>query len=299
VTDSRSRSPRRQGDPAREAAEGAAQGEAKGGGAIEHWLAWKRHCALGLCDAAAQQALRGFARHRFFRYVRSYAATAGELDAISLTPEAADAWHCFEAYLRLRSNRAGKSYKEWLFSRTDPAGALTLDVVQGGATLLMRDVVREHLRREVASHMVSLDAPLRPGRGEGEPSLAQLLPSSLDTLDEVERRELEAMAGTEAAAVESSLGRRQRVALLAHHLGLSLAHAQVTEAAGCGKSLLFTAHRDALVQVAETVRSRHPGEGRDTQAALSILALRALLERMVEWGRSENACRRFFLGCEP
>lgn len=262
---------------------------------IDDWIAWKEKCALGLCSAKTQDVLRGFARARFYHFAAIYVGATNTPDAGVLTPEPAEAWHWFETYLRLRNTREGKCYKRWLFARARQAGAPTLDAVQGGATLLMREVVRERLRQEYSRRwMLSLDAPIGRGGSEAAPSLRELLAGDDDPAGDVEERELGRMAQEEADGALDSLDRRERVALLARELGLSLAHPAVVRAARCGRSVLNTAYHRALSGLAGRVQSRHPREHASALGRLTCLVYEAVKERIFLWGKSESACARLF-----
>ena len=259
------------------------------------WAVWRRKCALDLCPADTQSALRAFAEARFHRYVCAYARDTNASNPRALTPDPREAWHWFETHLRLRNTREGKSYKEWLLARTEADGRLTLDSIQAGATLLMRDVVREYLRREFSPRtMVPLDAPAETSPDGLSTCLQELLPGPLSTPDDVATRELKSMAASEAGHVFDALSRRERVALLAREIGVSLAHPAVTELAACGKSVLSTAYHSALQTVAGHVRARHPQDDRETMAALSVRIFEEVKVRVLSWGRSENACARLF-----
>jgi hypothetical protein len=211
-----------------------------------------------------------------------------------MTPEAAEAWHLFETWFCLRNTREGKSYKEWLFARCGPDASAWLDTVQGGASLLMRDVVRECLLREMPrkGHL-SLSAP--PGDGdEAVPDLQELLPDASDTRGEVEGRDFARIAGEEAHQAVSDLGRRERVALLARELGLPLSSPAALIAADCGRSQLSAAYFTALRNIAGGVSARHPGEDNQTLASLCVAVFEAAKKQIILWGESEIACRRLF-----
>jgi len=261
---------------------------------IGDWTVWKQTCALDLCPPGTQSELRAFARSRFLRYAIAYAHTTNGVDPKALTPEPAEAWHLFETWFRLRNTREGKSYKEWLFARCCPDSPSLLDAVQGGATLLMRDVVRERLARELPKRrQVSLNAPAWEG-DEDAPELQELLPDASDTRREAERRELSGIAAAEALETVSGLNSRERVALLARELGLPLSHPAVVRAADCGKSQLSVAYHTALRNIAEGVRARHPDEENHTLASLSVAVFDATKKQIILWGRSEMACRPLF-----
>jgi hypothetical protein len=224
---------------------------------------------------------------------RSVLASAANRGAVQ-TVHADEAWHSFESLLCVRKTRAGKSYKEWLFSRT-VNGEPNLDAVQGGAALLLRDVVRERLHDEGrAGHVLSMDAPAGSGADESAPALHELLPSGQDTRSEVELREFDRRAAADAHQFLDALPQREKVALLARELGLSLAHPVVTAVADCGKSMVCAAYRAALERVAEWTRARHAAEDERTQLELTLRLYGHVRELVCAWGETERACARVY-----
>ncbi len=212
-------------------------------------------------------------------------------------PAAAVAWHDFETLLRLRRTRRGKAYKHWLFARI-PSHAgdhESLDAIQGGATLIMRDVVRERFRREMSRRgTVSLNAP-PPGAPAESLSLLELLPSSALTQDDVQQRDLAALGTATAANLcRHVLSRRAKIALLAREWGVSTAHPAVLQAAACGKSMLYSAYHEALQTIAGTVNKRFQRDDRETRASLAVATLKALKPQLLAWAESENLMAEFF-----
>lgn len=260
------------------------------------WEEWRKRCALGLCVETTRHALRQFAAARFASYVDAYAHRVNFTRPAALLPGPDAPWHLFETHLCTRRNRAGKSYKEWLFARGAAGAADEFDTLQGGASLLMRDVVREFLRRECPARGVdSLDQPVAGAAGRAPVTLRELLPGTDDVPGEVEAREIRSLAAPAADVMLAGWNRRRRVALLARELGLSLAHPVVVAAVPCRKSALNKAYHEALRAVAAWPRARHPGEDCDWQAAMSRQILEELKKRILLWGRAENACAPFFL----
>lgn len=263
---------------------------------LAHWTEWKLKCALGLCEPATRCELKEFARARFLHYAGIYYNSIGAEDAKPLIPDADEAWHLFETHLCLTDSRAGKSYKEWLFSSARMVRETELDSVQGGATLIMRDVVRERLRREYAPRWIaSLDAPVGVAL-EGHPlTLGDLLPARRDSANDPESDELLNLAAADADGALATLGRRERIALLANALGLSLAHPSVVSAGACSKSSINAAFHAALVGLASHVRLMHPRESREVQATLACLVFEEAQRRIICWGKLENGCAQLFL----
>ena len=262
----------------------------------EHWQEWYRKCALASCEEETRAALHRFADARWRRYA---AVCAGKLYPEGnrfAVPPPADSWHDFETMVRLRHTRRGKAYKHWLFARMPPqSGRQALDAIQGGASLIMRDVVRERFRREMPrQRTVSLHAP-PPGAPVGTPPLQELLPAPVQALDEVQQRDLNALAVSTAAWVcHQVLSRRSRIAMLAREWGIPPTDPAVLKAAGCGKSVLCTAYHEALQSIAETVNTRFRRDDRSTRAALAVATLRALKPELVSWAKSEALMAGFF-----
>jgi hypothetical protein len=253
---------------------------------LESWWMWRERCALARCVPEVQGDLRGFAQNRYALYLRKL--NTGNLQP----PSAADAWHGFETHLALGPRRSQKSYKEWLFTRGE--GEATLDRIQGGATLLMRDVVRERLRREHSpSWMTSLDAPT--GAGADAPSLADLLPSPQDPLTEVERRDFAELATAAGGTAFAALTHRERIAVLASLSGLSLAHPVVVAAAACAKSSLFNALHSGMETLSGVVRESFGGEDASARTEIALLLLHQVRGRTVAWMRLEKSLAPLFL----
>jgi hypothetical protein len=267
---------------------------------LDAWTEWKRLCALGLCEVETQTALRAFACAAFRRYLGVYATAARTTAVDALAPSREDAWHRFETHLRIRNNRQGKSYKEWLFSRAVEEGSSSLDCIRGGATLLMRDVVRAYLREETApAGTRTLDAPIETADGGGGLTLRDLLPDRADTRHTVTQNEVCALAADATAPLLAVIGRRERIALLARELGLSLAHPLVTTAAKCRKSMVFAAYRQALEDLAEGVRQRYPHFETSTMAEVCIQVFDNVRQAVVAWGQTEDECRTLFTVLAP
>jgi len=259
---------------------------------LANWQEWKDRCALALCGEDARRLLPGFVHARFSHFAQAYAGTTNAGTAFGVIPSSSEAWHRFETHFQLHDSPGGKKYKDWLFAGMETRGYSAQESVEAGASLLIRDVVREYLRREFSNRrMVSMSQGAAGCSGAGEPlSVEDLLPGTTDTRCTVEDREFDAMARLDAEGAFAALDRRERIALLAHAAGLSLAHPQAVKAAGCGRSTLNAAFHGALHKVAACVRERHPGEAASVQATLACLMF-AYVNRLVSlWGKSENDC---------
>lgn len=265
---------------------------------LSAWVEWKSRCAIVLCDESAQAVLYEFATTRFRRYVERYANATNVRQAgvIAANVDDAEAWHRFETHLTVTSTRGGKRYKDWLFARVPRRGSAPRDVIEGGAALLMRNVVREYLAQEFPPPgTVSLSRPVATGRDGAGLTLTDLLAAGASPADETARREYEELARGHAVPLFGELTRRERVALLAKRLGLSLARPEVERVAGCRKSMVNEAYRALVRQVDARVRARYADDGKDAVMALVLLVCEALEKCAFEWGKSERACRNLFM----
>lgn len=267
----------------------------KSAATVTCWVEWKQTCALALCCGHTQHSLQRFAGLRFRTHARRYAYTTrsgprGE----ALAMEPPDAWHLFESHLVAGTTQRGKRYKDWLFARTEGSRDPFLDVIQGGATLLMRDVVREHLRQECPpANTVSIQEPL--SHGEGEPlTLEDLLPGAPDCTDEVAQREWTRLSDRHAHAAFADTTTRERMILAAKMLGVSLAHPAVTSVTGRRKSVLSTTLRSLVERIGERIKIEYPDEEPRALVALCLLTLTNVKRLSLEWAKSEKACARLF-----
>jgi hypothetical protein len=235
---------------------------------LASWREWKERCALTLCAAETQHALLDFLFPRFMRYVQRYAHRVN-VSAEKLTLPSRDAWHLFESHVSLSAHRKGKRYKEWLFARASGGDEAVLRGVESGVSLLVRDVVREYLRRECSPAQTVSFADSHMG-GCSTGTLETLLPGSVDPAHETARREFIDLAEAEAAAFVETLSRREKVALLARRLCLSVTNPVVMNLAGCGKSALSKAYRTVFFRLSDTIRNRFAQEDEKVLCMLCI-----------------------------
>ncbi|MEI7436163.1 MAG: hypothetical protein WCL16_05085 [bacterium] len=264
------------------------------GTTLADWTEWHARCALLLCGDAARTALPAFVHLRFKKYIRQYGAyLAGGADGALPMPAINDAWQLFETHLAVDETRDGRVYKTWLFDRVAGSSDDPVAVIQGGATLLLRDVVREYLRREHSpAGTVSLQAPL--ANGESVWTLEELLPDTADPASEAARRECEALSDGAAAVLFETTTLRERVAVLAKDLGLSCAHPDVVCAAGCGKTLTALAWQNVMQRLAARVRASFAGENREQLSLLAIMTATALQQRVRGWAAVEKNTAHLF-----
>ena len=242
---------------------------------LEHWQMWRERCALARCTETAQQDLRGFAARRYARYLEK----CGRHMA---APNAHDAWHTFESHLALGRQRTAKAWKEWLFARSGRHP--TLDCIQGGATLIMRDVVRHQLRREQAPDwMTPLDAPIGSNKGNGHTiTLTDLLPDDSDPLDAIQNRDVTTCAERILDSVYADLPRAEIIALVTHGAGRTLSHPSALQAAKCGKSTLHNALHQGLHRLANKITTAYPSETASVRMQIAKCILEHISQRSLK-----------------
>lgn len=262
--------------------------------ALEAWKEWKRRCAANLCAPASASALHAFALSRFRTCFRRYAGRAPGTEVHAL--DGTEAWHLFETHLVTGRTREGKRYKDWLFARV-PAGAddaAALDTVQGGATLIMRDVVREHIRGEyMPAATMSIQQPLG-GRG-ADLTLEDFLPAALDTAADVVCREYARLADRHADEFVEETSHCERIALLARQVGLPLSHPVVVRAAGQGKTAVSAAPLTFAQRITTSLRDAYNDENEEDLRTLCLMTLESVTEKILSWGLAENGPGRAFL----
>ena len=254
---------------------------------LGQWREWHARCALGLCGAEAQDGLRSFAQARF-AHCLSHHGLPGYSSEGAGDMTARDAWHLFETHVGLRSTGGGLPYKQWLFARTSRSDDPPLDVIQGGASLIMRDVVREWLRSERhPPGTQSLDAPLGGAYDSGL-TLQDLLPGSLDPVDEVARREFEELAGRYAASAARELSPRERLVLLSKASGMALTDPRLALAAGRSKTTLHEAYRNVVERVASRIRADCGADDRESALLLTRMTLERLKQMLLDEEKTGN-----------
>lgn len=242
--------------------------------------------------------MRRFAAVRFDGYLER-AKRAGFAAA---TPSDADCWHRFESHFILTRTLAGKSYKRWLFDRVRRLNGGAIDIVESGASLIVREVVRVYVQEERCRDE-RLDA--MPGEGtwavggRGAPSgltAKDLLQAPSDTRAAVDAQVRQTLAGEMAAALFEQTDRGERWALAARGLDLPFSDATLERASGLAKSRLYQLFNHVVLEVARQVENRLPATDRDERVPLGACLLECLYDRAVQWARLEKSCPRPFKG---
>ncbi len=249
--------------------------------AAADWQEWRRECAADRCSPSASANLKRFGKVRFATYCRRYASTTGDSQPLNkdfVSPEQDAAWHLLETHCHVGRNRAGKSYKNWLFARAVGAANWSA-AIEAGATLLMRDVVRGHLRREhSARFMCSLDAAHDADASGQAWSLAELIPDSTDPLSGIEEREMQELAINLAHQQCAHLSALERVVLVASAHKIPFNHIGLQHCCGRKKSTLATTYQHVLKELAARIRTVYP----EQSAALCVAMLRFTIAKLVK-----------------
>lgn len=258
--------------------------------ALAAWDEWHTQCALSRCSPTARSYLHAFVVRRSATYLRRLGVESRVLGS----PSATDLWHRFETHLVTDRTRALQTYKQWLFVRAEPLnGVARLDAIQGGAALILRDVLREWIRREgPMPSAVSLD-DLVPGQDDLR--FRDLIPGD-DPRQFLETRDDDEAARRLAAEVFEAAPRHTRVALCLRALGLPLFGPLAERLAGCGHTKLAQSVRRLVTELADAALRRYP---RDEAFAIASRAPAWARQFAIEWGRAEISMAPAFLVMEP
>ncbi len=260
------------------------------------WREWKLRCALDLCSPKAAGWLRRFGDQRFLHYWQKVSAQQGHpLDAYRHA-DRPHAWHLLESYAQTGSGRSGKRYKEWLFARAPAHGdpATWLQAIESGASLLMRDVVREQARREYTAPFVADPERLRPTEtGCQAVTLLELLPDESDTFRTVASRDLRDRAECLAAWWVHEADRRAQIGVWARAQGWLLSDPALCEWAGCRRSYLASRHRAELERFCAHVRTCYPREGPAFWLEIARISLDVAVPLIFLKLRAEKGLTRF------
>ena len=258
---------------------------------FQHWQEWRRRCAALRCETTTRTALREFAARRFLRYAR---AALGDNEVQPQIPAPEACWHLLESELAAGRLRSGKRYKEWLFARLEGSRDAPIDVIQGGASLLMRTVVRNWALREARQRRsCALEAPIG-GRGS-DLTLADLLPAAAD---DPEDAELDRLAAAEARRLFDALPEKTRRVVLAKQLGLPLYGPNLLAQLGASRSGVSVIWRGVFHTLARQVAKNYPQEPRAWQLRLCLLAAQQLDPLIFRWGSLEKSARGLFFMVE-
>jgi hypothetical protein len=117
--------------------------------------------------------------------------------------------------------------------------------------------------------------------------MEDVLPGNIDTLGDVERREMDWLAKSGAGRMFDDLSVAQRVALLANELNVFLANPLVEKAAGCKKSAISDAWHLAVSEIEEKVSAKFRDDDLETVHILAQLTL-GVVKHIFLWSVAEK-----------
>lgn len=219
---------------------------------------------------------------QFHRLSRKYAARVAAADqARSLSAQ--ESWHLFESHATIGTTRRGKRFKDWLFSRVHSRDADRGSAVAAGATVLLRQAMKDYLAAEFSplgvSSLDAADAPL---------SAEDLLPDLCTPADEAARREYERLAQQHAEEWFAAASGRVRAALLARTLGLALSDPAVERAVGCRKSRAAELLRQTVAGWVKALRREYEGEDTEGIRCLTLAAFQEVGRLARSWAQTER-----------
>ena len=228
--------------------------------------------------------LQAFARSRFERCLERCPIAAD-------SPGHERPWHLFETYATVTETGQGKRYKDWIFARVAHSDDDPIDVIQGGASLIMRDAVREFVREECSpSCVLSLD---RPMAGESI-TLLDVLPAQVGPGTDAALREYERLAWKHAQELFPGMSERERIVLAAKEAGLSLANDAVMRAAGCGQAFLYRVYSALLQRVCDHLKAIYPNDDPESALVLALMTVRELVHQLLNSVEPQDECGRLF-----
>lgn len=238
------------------------------------WRHWHEQCAIGKCSPHHAATLQQFGRSRFITYINRYASRIGHTGSDLHHADADHAWHLFETYCQLSTSRNGKHYKDWLLQRAEDPGATSwIEAVESGASLLLRDAVRELLRNEhSAAFMTSLHRSVG-GNPDTPYSLEELIPDTDDPADRVAEQELSNLAADIAHTCFPRFERRHRIALWARINEIPLSDPRLHKKTRCSKTMLYAAYQESVHLVFAEIHRKLPGEPPNIFSATATFAL--------------------------
>ena len=267
------------------------------------WRTWRAACAVDLCPPSDAVVLRAFGAQRFRFYLDRYASRTGHRPREGQTlrvSEDKDAWHFLETHAQAGATREGKRYKDWLFARaeqgtdTETGTDTWLRAVESGASLLMRDAVREYLRREhAAAFMESLQRPASRGDDTAY-TLEELIPDQVDPLGIVEAREWNELGRATAESYLATMTARERIALWARANSIALSDPDLTRWAACGKSALHDAYTQCVKRLCAEIKRSYAAESPAIWVQLARVTLERLNGLLFQKIMAEKGAARFF-----
>lgn len=232
----------------------------------------------------------------FNRYVQKYHYRTNSNGRPGRVP-AGECVQLLESCMAVGRRRDGKAYKQWLAVRGRGV-ADDRSAFESGAVLVLRDVVREYLRRECSPRfMVSLHEEVARA-GRHVLTVEDLIADEVEPGGEIAERELRELASGLAGVLAETLRRAERVALVARKLDLPFHDHAVELAAGCRRSSISESCRKVVERVMKTIDRKYSMEDAGTRRRLALLTLGCLSDAAVEqvYAADSDAALRAMLG---
>jgi hypothetical protein len=270
------------------------------------WQEWGELCDSALCSESSRAELYKFARINWNAWLDKESGGGDvpeESEVVGTEP-----WQRFESHCAVKQTAAGKSYKSWLFERVSilPNGT-PADKVRSGASVIMRTVVREFLRKEGRFRLRRFSQP-EPSLSDTPPNASEgltyedLLSDTVAPGQEVELRDLQRIATTEARkVVDGSFNERQRIVFTAAALRIALSNPEVERLAGCKKSVLSDTLNKTLREIAATIHRDYAEDDLPERALLIRFVQAAIFEICTQSDNQPEIwkARLFSLAADP
>ncbi len=255
---------------------------------LDQWQEWRQLCALARCQPTTRAALQYFAHHRFLYYGGHVLGARGIAET---APDAAACWHLFETHLVVARPKSGRRYKEWLFARLAGSHDHPVDIIQGGASLIVRSAVAAWMRAEQRRpRTISLQTPLRETTGL---MLIDLLPAVTEP-PPYAKSETEEAVQQLLPHYRSSLKPAERVVILAKRLKLTLYHPAILQLCGVGRSQASNIWRNSFKRLAALVRQHYPGDSGKWQMRVALTLFQHISDEIYFRGRVEKRLQQLF-----
>ena len=220
---------------------------------LKSWNEWRRRCAIAKCEPESIAALSHFAGEKFKYFASTF---LGQMDVEADIPNPRACFDLLEHWMSVARPRSGRRYKEWLFTRAgNSAKGTKAAMINSGASLLLRSVVRKWLADFGRYSEISLDTPIPEAR---ETSLLDLIPD--EHVPAVEENMMREIADALANDVFQTMERPIRLVMLARMQKLPLYHPRLLKEFGFGKTKAADVWKDVFVSIAGRITEKWPDE---------------------------------------
>ena len=247
---------------------------------FSHWAEWRAKCDLTKCSLQAQIFLKNFADKIFNYWLKQIDPNA---NVPSTFGGESYAWEIFEQKMLTGITNEGKRYKDDLIEAAHG--------IESRASGRLRDCVRSAFfftKKKVVTGAIEID-----GAFISDPD-APTLRELFNPFHLTAQNELQAEARKMGEGIFDSLNLRQKMALIAIELGLSLSLPELEAIFECKQSMRYSAYSSIRMDLLERFRQWLPDEDKEIYELLTDLALNHLQEKALQWGMSEKTCEPLF-----